>query len=117
MPKKLSAKWLREKAAIEDKSLLSVGGLVEQLKTCKEIKAEHTAAWDAVYDRYRTDMAAAKAREFPVGTRVKFQHGLNWIEAEVVELMLCLPDQVEVRNVKSKTKRTIETYKLEVVKA
>lgn len=55
-------------------------------KTCREIKADWHAAMDEASAVYDAAILRARAIEFPVGTKVKFQHGMKWIRGVVHKL-------------------------------
>lgn len=73
------------------------------MKTCKDIKREREQAWHAMEDKYHTDIFEAREREFPIGTKVSFEHGHGVIEAVVTQhgVYNFNTDKVTVKNVKS----------------
>jgi len=52
-------------------------------KTCLQIWQEHQQAWDKLREDFRIAMIEARAREFPIGTKVTFSHGLKQIKGTV----------------------------------
>ena len=85
------------------------------LKSCKEIYLARVQAWHEVYDRYNAEIKLAREREFPVGTRVKFQHGTREVQAVVTELCHWSEDKVKLKNVKTGTTWEKEVHHLERV--
>jgi len=54
-------------------------------KTCAEIKKEWRDALDLANEKYNADIKLAREREFPIGSQVRFQHGVKWFEATVTK--------------------------------
>jgi hypothetical protein len=74
-----------------------------KVKTCKDIKREREQAWASLEAKYQSDIFEAREREFPIGTRVSFEHGHGIIEGVVTVhgVYDWNGDKVMVKNVKS----------------
>lgn len=52
--------------------------------------------------------------EFPVGTKVKFRHGLNWIHGTVAEMPSWdFGNELKIKNTKTGTLRSVKAEDLE----
>ncbi len=54
------------------------------MTTCKQIKAKRDEEWDKLESQYHRDIQAAREREFPLGCKVRFFHGLKSIIGTIV---------------------------------
>jgi len=54
------------------------------MKTCKDIKREQDETWDAAWKKFHVEIGPATRREFPLGAKVFFLHGLKKLEGVVV---------------------------------
>ena len=84
---------------------------------CLQLWREHYEARRVLDSVHEIKMRAARDKEFPVGTKVKFRFGENWIEATVVKLpeFEWQYDKVVIRNDKSKKDREVEVQDLRLV--
>jgi hypothetical protein len=66
------------------------------------------------WSRLHSELNAVIRAEFPVGTRVKYRHGLNWIHGVVAEMpSYSFGDELEIKNVKTGTSRRVKAKELE----
>jgi hypothetical protein len=83
-------------------------------KTCKQLWRDRENAWHSLWNRYHAEIGEARAREFPVGTKVKFSHGNKEVNGVVMELSSVFPDKIKVRNVNTGTVWDLEVQCLEL---
>lgn len=84
------------------------------IKSCLEIWREHNRAWSKLYDDYQADMTEARAREFPIGAKVKWPaNGSCRVSGTVVGHPRFSPDRVTVKNSKSGASYDKEIKELE----
>jgi len=84
------------------------------MKTCKEIYTEHDDEWHKMYVKYIAEMDKAKRIEFPIGTKVKWNHGLNYVHGTVIDYPKYYEERIIVQNNKTRNKREIEACLLEL---
>ena len=86
------------------------------MKTCKKIRDDYVKAYEALSLKYEAAMFEAVRREFPVGTRVRFPHGLAYIEGVVKDWGSRVEaDMVFIVNPKSGACWRKEAYRLEAL--
>ena len=69
---------------------------------------------DQEWERLHKELSDVIRAEFPVGTKVKFRHGLNWIRGTVAELpMWDFGDELKIENTKTGTRRRVKEKDLE----
>lgn len=69
----------------------------KQHKSCLQIWREREMMWTQVHDNYNREIQKARAREFPIGTRVQFQHGVKWLDGVVQEHSSIIEDQISIK--------------------
>lgn len=83
------------------------------IKTCRVIHAEHQHEWSEMYDRYSRDMKEARAREFPIGCKVRWTANGGHCSGIVTRHPEFTPDKITVRNAKSKAEYEKQVFELE----
>lgn len=85
------------------------------MKTCKELYQDREQAWHTAWTTYNAEIGPAVKREFPIGSKVRFSHGLKKIKGVVTKHGPDYsPDKVIVRNTKTGTEWEKEARELEI---
>jgi hypothetical protein len=75
---------------------------------------EKDAAVHEEWSRIHKELSDVIRAEFPVGTKVKFRHGLNWIYGTVAEMPSWdFGDELKIKNTKTGTFRNVKAKELE----
>jgi hypothetical protein len=75
---------------------------------------EKDAAVHEEWSRLHQELSQVIRAEFPKGTKVKYQHGLNWIHGVVAEMPSWHGgDELEIKNIKTGTSRRVRAKLLE----
>lgn len=88
-----------------------------QVESVREMRLRHREEYRKQSDAHDAEMKVAVRTEFPIGARVKYKHGQNFISAVVdgYPEFSWVSDKVIVKNLKSGNKKEIEAWCLEAL--